>query len=89
MALIYQFCIKIGADLDAEIILRQGSRVIYETFVLLQSECTTDRVLINVAAEIDRHLNKHAPIYSVLKSLSHKHGGMKCGNKEKLLRLGN
>ena len=34
MALIYQSCVKsAGADLSAELVLRQDTRVIYETFV--------------------------------------------------------
>ena len=80
MALIYQSCVETGADPGVKIILRRGPRVIYETFVLLQSERTTDRVLINVAAEIHRHLDKHAPIYSVLRSLSHRVYDMEARN---------
>lgn len=57
MALIYQSNVETSADSSAEIILRQGSRVIHETFVSRQSERKNDRVLINVAAENKRHLN--------------------------------
>ena len=56
MALIYQSCVKsAGADLSAELVLRQDTRVISETFVSDQSQRTNDRVLINAAAEFDHH----------------------------------
>ena len=55
MALIYQSCVKTGTDLSAELVVQQDTRVIYETFVSDQSQRTNDRVLINAAAEFDRH----------------------------------
>ena len=55
MALIYQSCVKTGADLSAELVLQQDTRVIYETFLSDQFQCTNDRVLINAAAEFVRH----------------------------------
>ena len=55
MALIYQSCVKTGADLNAELVVRQDTRVIYETFVSDQSQRTNDRVLINAVAEFDHH----------------------------------
>ena len=55
MALIYQSCVKTGADLSAELVVRQDTRVIYETFVSDQSQHMNDRVLINAVAEFDRH----------------------------------
>ena len=55
LALIYQSCVKTGADLSAELVVQQDTRVIYETFVSDQSQRTNDRVLINAAAEFDRH----------------------------------
>ena len=54
-ALIYQSCMKTGADLSAELVLQQDTRVIYETFVSDQFQHTNDRVLINMAAEFDCH----------------------------------
>ena len=54
-ALIYQSCMKTGADLSAELVLQQDTRVIYETFVSDQFQHMNDRVLINMAAEFDRH----------------------------------
>lgn len=47
---IYQSCVKTGADLSTEFIVRQVIRVIYETFVPDQFQRTNDRVLINAAA---------------------------------------
>ena len=55
MALIYQSYMKTGADLSAELVLRQDPSVIYETFVSDQFQRTNDRVLINAAAEFDHH----------------------------------
>lgn len=53
--LIYQSCAKTGADLSTEFIVQQDTRVIYETFVPDQFQCTNDWVLINAAAGFDRH----------------------------------
>ena len=53
MALIYQSCMEMGADLSSELVVRQDTRVIYETFISDQSQRTNDRVLINAAAEFD------------------------------------
>ena len=55
LALIYQSCVKTGTDLNAELVVRQDTRVIYETFVSDPSQHTNDRFLINAAAEFDRH----------------------------------
>ena len=55
MALIYQSCVKTGADLSAELVAGQDTRVIYETFVSDQFQLTNDQVLINAAAEFNRH----------------------------------
>ena len=55
LALIYQSCVKTGADLSTELVVRQDTRVIYETFVSDQSQHMNDRVLINATAEFDRH----------------------------------
>ena len=55
LALIYQSCVKTGADLSTELVVRQDTCVIYETFVSDQSQHMNDRVLINAAAEFDRH----------------------------------
>ena len=41
------------ADLSAELVLPQDTRVIYETFVSDQS--TNDQVLLNAAGEFNRH----------------------------------
>ena len=49
MALIYQAWIKTGADLSAELVVRQ------DPFISDQSQRTDDWVLINVVAEFDRH----------------------------------
>lgn len=49
--------VEISADPCAEIILRQGLLVIHQTFVFLQSRCTNDHTVINVATEIDRNLH--------------------------------
>lgn len=49
--------VETSADPSTEIILRQGSRVIHETFVSRRSQRKNDRVLINVVAENNRHLN--------------------------------
>ena len=54
MALIYQFCVETSADPSAEMILRQRSRVINQTFVFHQThkhKRKNVRALINVAAE--------------------------------------
>ena len=50
LALIYQSCVKTGADLSAELVLRQDTCVTYQTFVSDQSQRRNDR-----AAEFDRH----------------------------------
>ena len=55
MALIYQSCVKMGADLSAELVLWQDTRVIYETFVSDQSQRMNDQVLINAVAEFNCH----------------------------------
>ena len=55
LALIYQSCVKTGTDLSAEMVIRQDTRVIYETFISDQSQHTNDQVLINAEAEFDRH----------------------------------
>ena len=57
LALIYQMNVETSTDPSTEIILWQGSRVIHETFVSHRSQLTNDRVLINVVAENNRHLN--------------------------------
>ena len=57
LALIYQPNVETSADMSAEIILRQASRVIHETFVSHQSERKNGRTLINAAAGNDRNLN--------------------------------
>ncbi len=57
MGLIYQSNVETSADSSAQISLRQGSRVIHQTFVCCQSHRTNDRTLINPAAEIDRNLH--------------------------------
>ena len=46
---------KTGADLSAELVVRQDPRVIYETSVSDQLQGKNDRVLINAVAEFDRH----------------------------------
>ena len=55
LALMYQSCMKTGADLSTELVVRQDTRVIYETFVSDQSQRTNEGVLINAVAEFDRH----------------------------------
>ncbi len=57
VGLIYQSNVETSADSSAQISLRQGSRVIHQTFVCCQSHRTNDRTLINPAAEIDRNLH--------------------------------
>ncbi len=57
LGLIYQSNVETSADSSAQISLRQGSRVIHQTFVCCQSHRTNDRTLINPAAEIDRNLH--------------------------------
>lgn len=53
LGLVYQS----NVETSTEIILRQGSCVIHETFVCHQSHRTNDRMLINVAAQRNRCLN--------------------------------
>ena len=65
MALIYQPSVETSVDLSAEIILRRGSREIYETFVSLQFQRKNKRVLINVAAGNKRDLNI-TPLYMLV-----------------------
>lgn len=55
LAPIYQSCVKTGSDLSAQLVGRQDTRVIFEIFVSDQSQRMNDRVLINAAAEFDRH----------------------------------
>ncbi len=57
VGLIYQSNEETSAHPWAQISLRQSSRVIYETFVCRQSQCTKDCTLINVVAENNRRLN--------------------------------
>ena len=51
-----------SADPSAEIILRQGSRVVHETFISRQSQRMNDRALINAVAKNNRHINT-MPLY--------------------------
>lgn len=51
MGLIYQSNVEISAGPSAEIILRQASHVIHETFVCRQSHHTNDCILINVTVK--------------------------------------
>lgn len=62
---IYQPSVETSVDLSAEIILRRGSREIYETFVSLQFQRKNKRVLINVAAGNKRDLNI-TPLYMLV-----------------------
>ena len=57
MALIYQSCVETSADPSTEIVLRQRSCVIHQTFLSHQTWHKNDQSLINVAAENYRHLN--------------------------------
>ncbi len=57
LGLIYQSNVETSADSSTQISLRQGSRVIHQTFVCCQSHHTNDRTLINPAAKIDRNLH--------------------------------
>lgn len=57
VALIYQSKVETSTDSRAEIILRQVSRVIHETFVSRQPQRKNDQALINVMAENNCHLN--------------------------------
>ena len=54
LALIYQSCLKTGADLSAELVLRQDTRVIYETFISDQSRRTNDRQLNSIVINMLR-----------------------------------
>ncbi len=57
LGLIYQSNVETSADPCAQINLRQSSRVIHETFICCHSHRMNACMLINVAAENNRHVN--------------------------------
>lgn len=57
LGLIDQSNVEMSANPSTEIILRQSSHVIHETFVCCQAHHKNDHMLINVAAQNNRHLN--------------------------------